>query len=156
METVKLGNIEIEFDAENNREFYAGKNGFVCTCPDCINYVDKLPTVKKLIGGLDDKLGFDLSKDVGQGMDELMPHDNDDHCLYVIPYYINGKCKINGIELVKVQNGPIWPNTAQAKYKINEDLSVTIVNTTDAIKFKNSKAVLTIWLEFKTPLLEKD
>lgn len=155
MKTLKLGNLEIEFDSDNTRRFYAKQNGFVCNCPNCLNYVDKLSTVKNLMNGLDEKIGIDLSKDVGQGMDELMPQNNEDHCLYVIPYYVNGKCKIEGKSLAKQQNGPIWPNTNRVEHKLNENLSLLIINTSESVEFENAECVLTIWLEFKTQLLRK-
>ncbi|MFT6845877.1 MAG: hypothetical protein ACJAUV_002077 [Flavobacteriales bacterium] len=156
METLKLGNIEIEYNSDITREFYSKQDGFCCDCPDCLNYVDKLTIVKNLMKGLDEKLGLDLSKDVGQGMDELMPHDNDDHHLYVIPYYISGKCRINEEELTQQQNGPIWPKTIRAEYELDKNLSLLIINTTESVKFKNAEPVLSIWLEFKTPLLKKE
>jgi len=155
METLILEHLEIEYSSVKNREFYASQDGFCCDCPDCLNYVDKLPIVKNLMNGLDEKLGIDLSKDVGQGMDELMPHDNEDHHLYVIPYYISGKCKTNAKNLTQQQNGPIWPNTVRAEYQLDENLSLLIINTTESVKFKGAENVLTIWLEFKTPLMNK-
>jgi hypothetical protein len=155
METLKLENIEIEYNSDKNREFYSNQDGFCCDCPDCLNYVEKLSVVKDLMNGLDEKLGIDLSKDVGQGMDELMPHDNEDHHLYVVPYYINGKCKINTENLTQQQNGPIWPNTVRAEYQLDESLSLLIINTTESVKFEGAENVLTIWLEFKTPLMNK-
>jgi len=48
MESVILADIVIEFNSEKNKEFYSGKDGFTCDCPDCLNYVDKLPLVKIL------------------------------------------------------------------------------------------------------------
>jgi hypothetical protein len=152
METLKLGDIEIEYSSDINRAFYARQDGFYCDCPDCLNYLDKLPIVKNLMNGLDEKLGIDLSKDVGQGMDELMPHDSKDHRLYVIPYYIRGKCKINAKNLTQQQNGPIWPNTVIAKYQLDENLSLLITNTPESVQFKGAENILTIWLEFKTRL----
>ena len=96
-----------------------------------------------------------MSKDVGQGMDELMPHDNKDHCLYVIPYYINGKCKIKDNELKVQQNEPTWSNTLRAEYRIDKNLNLTFINTSNNIEFEDAESVLTIWLEFKTELLKK-
>ncbi|MDX1349753.1 MAG: hypothetical protein R3279_05885 [Putridiphycobacter sp.] len=156
MQLIKIGNIELHFDLENTKAFYETQNGFSCTCPDCLNYVSKLGTVKKLINGLDEQLGIDLSKDVGQAMDELMPLDYEDHNLYVIPYYINGKCILAGKDLEKQQNGPIWPNTIRADYRLDKNLNLLFINTTDSVVFENAQNVLTIWLEFKTPLLEEE
>ena len=155
MNTLELGNIVIQFDSEETKMFYSSQNGFVCDCPDCLNYVEKIPVVKNLMQGLDEKLGIDLTKDVGQGMDELMPHDNHDHSLYVIPYYINGKCRIEGNELTEHPKGPIWPNTICANYVLNENLSLKIINTSDSVKFGNAQSILTLWLEFKTELIKK-
>ena len=155
METIELGNIEIRFDVEKNKKFYITQLGFTCDCEDCLNYVEKIPRVKSLLKGLDNILGIDLTKDVGQGMDELMPHDFKDHNLYVVPYYINGKCRIKSHELTKQPNGPIWPKTIRTEYKLDENLNLTIINTSDFIKFDNAESILTIWIEFKTELLNK-
>lgn len=145
-----MGNIEIQFDPEITKEFYSSMHGFACDCPDCLNYVDKLPVVKSLLNGLDDRLGFDISKDVGQGMDELMPHDNYDHSLYVIPYYVCGRCRLKDKELSKEPNGPIWNSTTRVGYGLAPNLRLTIINTTDSIEMDNAESVITIWLEFKT------
>ena len=153
---LKLGDIEIEFNIRNNQKFYSSQDGFTCDCLDCLNYVTKLPKIKSLMKGLDEKFGIDLSKDVGQGMDELMPHDRKDHHLYVVPYYINGKCKINGNYLTQEQNGPILSDTIRAEYKLDDNLTILLINTTESVKFENQKSVLTIWVEFKTPLIKKE
>ena len=107
------------------------------------------------MNGLDEKLGIDLSKDVGQGMDELTPHDYDEYQLYVIPYYINAKCKIKSKKLAQQQNGPIWPNTIRAEYQVDDNLNILIINTTESVSFEGAENVLTIWLECKTPLINK-
>lgn len=156
MNKIILGNIEIEFDSKKNKEFYSLQNKFSCECPDCLNYVSKLGVLKKLMNGLDEKLNIDLSKDVGQGMDELMPHDMDNYSLLVIPYYISATCLVDGEFLTKQKNGPIWMNTVKAEHQLDENLNITIINTSDSIEFENSDAVLTLWVEFKTPLLEKE
>ena len=156
MKTIKFGNIEIEYDSTNTQKFYAKQYPFGCDCPDCLDYVNKLPTVKNLIKRFDVKLGIDITKDVGQGMDELVPINYDDHNLYVIPYYIDGECKVNNIALTKEQNGPVMNSTIKAEHKIDDNLTLTIINTTDSIKFKNAKSVLTIWFEFKTPLFKQN
>ena len=155
MTTVELGNIKLEIDRIETEKFYTTQNGFVCDCPDCLNYVSKISDVQSELNGLDKKLGIDLTKAVGQGMDELMPHDYDNHHLYVIPYYVIGKCYVNREELNRENSGPIWTNTKRAEKKLTENISLSIINTTDDIEIKNAKNVLTIWLEFKTELIEK-
>ena len=156
MEILEIGSFKLEFDSHRTRSFYTQQDGFTCTCRDCKNYVVQIPKVISLLQGLDEKLGIDLYKDVGQGMDELMPHDNEDHILYLIPYYINGKCLINDKNLTIQQNGPIWQNTIRVEHKIDDCLNLVIINTTESIEFKNAKSVLSIWLEFKTPLIVRD
>lgn len=155
MKTLKLGNIEIQFDVKKNTSFYRSQNGFTCDCPFCINYVKEILTVKELLQGLDETLGIDLTKDVGQGMDELMSHDNENHCLYVVPYYINGKCLINGNDLETQSNGPIWPHTIRTEYQLNEKLSLTFINTSESVKFENVESVLTMWVEYKSSFKAK-
>jgi hypothetical protein len=154
MPRIELDNITIEVDKTQTEEFYKNHNRFTCTCPDCTSYVEKTSIVRSLLNGLDLELGIDLTKDVGQGMDELMGHDNDDHHLYVIPYYISGKCFVDNSELEVQQSGPIWPGTKRAEYKLTNDLSLLIINTTGDIEFNKSKGVLSIWLEYKTELLK--
>jgi hypothetical protein len=155
MTTVELGNIKLEIERIETEKFYATQNGFVCDCPDCLNYVSKISNVKSELNGLDKKLGIDLTKDVGQGMDELMPHDYENHHLYVIPYYVIGKCYVNKNELNRENSGPIWANTKRAEKKLTENISLSIINTTDDIEIENAKSILTVWLEFKTELIEK-
>ena len=152
MTTIELGNIKLEIDRIETEKFYATQNGFICDCPDCVNYVSKISDVKSELNGLDKKLGIDLTKAVGQGMDELMPHDYDNHHLYVIPYYVIGKSYLNEKELDRENSGPIWRNTKRAEIKLTDNLSLTIINTTDDIQIDNAKNILTIWLEFKTEL----
>ncbi|WP_203296821.1 hypothetical protein [Luteirhabdus pelagi] len=155
MTTVELGNIKLEIDRTETEKFYATQNGFVCDCPDCLNYVSKISKVKSELNGLDKKLGIDLTKDVGQGMDELMPHDYENHHLYVIPYYVIGKCFVNKNELNRENSGQIWTNTKRAEKKLTENISLSIINTTNDIEMDNAKSILTVWLEFKTQLIEK-
>jgi len=152
MTTIELGNIKLEIDRIETEKFYAIQNGFICDCPDCVNYVSKISDVQSELNGLDKKLGIDLSKAVGQGMDELMPHDYDNHHLYVIPYYVIGKSYLNKKELDRENSGPIWRNTKRAEIKLTDNLSLTIINTTDDIEIDNAENILTIWLEFKTEL----
>lgn len=156
MKTIELGNIDIQIDLENTKDFYSKQLGFTCDCPDCINYVEQISIVKNLMNGLDEKLGIDLSKDVGQGMDELHPHDNEDHCMYLIPYYIKANCLVNGKELISQPNGPIWETTVRAEYRLSDNLNLLIINTSEYIEFDNAESVLTVWLEFKTPLFKKE
>ncbi len=152
MTTVELENIKIEVDRIETEKFYANQNGFICDCPDCLNYVTKISDVQSELNGLDKKIGIDLTKAVGQGMDELMPHDYENHHLYVIPYYVIGKLYSNEKELNRENSEPIWRNTKRAEKKLTENLSLTIINTTDDIEIDNAENILTIWLEFKTEL----
>ncbi|WP_028375093.1 hypothetical protein [Leeuwenhoekiella sp. MAR_2009_132] len=152
MTTIELGNIKLEINRIETEKFYATQNGFICDCPDCVDYVSKISDVQSELNGLDKKLGIDLTKAVGQGMDELMPHDYDNHHLYVIPYYVIGKSYLNEKELDRENSGPIWRNTKRAEIKLTDNLSLTIINTTDDIEIDNAENILTIWLEFKTEL----
>jgi len=152
MTTIELGNIKLEIDRIETEKFYATQNGFICDCPDCVNYLSKISDVKSELNGLDKKLGIDLTKAVGQGMDELIPHDYDNHHLYVIPYYVIGNSYLNQKELDRENSGPIWRNKKRAEIKLTDNLSLTIINTTDDIEIDNAKNILTIWLEFKTEL----
>ena len=155
MTTVELGNIKLEIDRIETEKFYATQNGFVCDCLDCLNYVSKISDVKSEFNGLDKKLGIDLNKDVGQGMDELMPHYYENHHFYVIPYYVIGKCYVNKNELNRENSGPIWTNTKRAEKKLTENISLSIINTTDDVEIENAKSILTVWLQFKTELIDK-
>lgn len=155
MKTINLGHIRLEVDAESTEKFYASQNGFVCDCPDCTNYINNVPHVQESLDGLDSAIGFDLLKDVGQGMDELMPHDNEDSHLDVIPYYVIGKCYLENKELEKQKSGPIWPNTIQAKTKLTDEVSLTIINSSGSIKISDAENVLTIWLEYRTKMKKK-
>ena len=155
MTIVELGNIRLEIDQIETEKFYETQNGFICDCPDCVNYVSKISNVQSSLNGIEKKLGIDLTKDVGQGMDELMPHDYDDHHLYVIPYYVVGKCFLNGTELKNQFSGPILTDTKRAEKKLTDNLSLTIINTTGEIEIEKAKNVLTIWLEYKTELIKK-
>ena len=155
MKTIKLDNITLEIDEIRTEKFYKTQNIFVCDCSDCVNYLSKIPDVLNSLNGIDKNLGIDLKKAVGQGMDELMPHDFEDYHLYVIPYYVVGKCFLNGIELEKELSGPICTNTKRAEKKLSENLSITIINTTESIEIENAENILTIWLEFKTELIKK-
>ncbi|MDO1514562.1 hypothetical protein Q2T41_18055 [Maribacter confluentis] len=155
MTTVELGNIKLEIDRNATEKFYKSQNGFICDCPDCLNYVSKISGVLSELNGLEKQLGIDLTKAVGQGMDELMPHDYDDYHLYVIPYYLIGKCFINENELQKQSIEPIWEKTKKAEYKLTENLSLRIIETNKYVEIENAENILTIWLEYKTELIEK-
>ena len=155
MKIVELGNIKLEIDKIETEKFYENQNGFICDCPDCLNYVSKLPDIKLELNGIEKEFGIDLTKAVGQGMDELMPHDYDDYHLYVIPYYVIGKCFKNGNELEKQSFEPIWKKTKNAKYKLTENLSLNIIETNKYVEIENAENILTIWLEYKTELIEK-
>jgi hypothetical protein len=152
MTTIELGNIKLEIDRIETEKFYATQNGFICDCPDCVNYVSKISDVKSELNGLEKKLGIDLTKAVGQRMDELMPHDYDNHHLYVVPYYVIGKLYLSEKELNRENSGPIWRNTKRTEIKLTDNLSLTIINTTDDIEIDNAENILTFWLEFKTEL----
>jgi hypothetical protein len=153
MKTLELGNIKFEIDQLETARFYSTQNGFICDCPNCLNYVSKISNVKSELNGLDIEFGIDLTKDVGQGMDELMPHHYDAYNLYVVPYYAVGKVYVDGTKLDQQNSGPIWPNTKRAEIRLTENLSLTIINTTDAIEIGNAENILTIWLEYKTALI---
>lgn len=150
MNTIELGNITLEIENEKTEKFYESQNGFICECKDCINYKSKIPEVHKLIGELVTKSGIDLTKDVGQGTDELQPIDLEDYHLDLIPYYVVGKCFVNGTELAKQPHGPLLPSTIKVKYKMNKDLSLIFKNSSDYIQIDSSNNTLTIWLEYKT------
>lgn len=155
MKTIKIENITLEIDENKTENFYKTQNTFVCDCSDCVNYLSKIPDVLNSLNGIEKSLGIDLKKAVGQGMDELMPHDFGDYHLYVIPYYVVGKCFLNGIELKKELSEPNSENTNRAEKKLSENLSIRIVNTSDNIEIENAENILTIWLEFKTELIKK-
>ena len=155
MKTIELGHIRLEIDVESTKKFYASQNGFVCDCPDCTNYVNNISHVEKSLDGLDKEIGFDLNKDVGQGMDELMPHDYDDSHLDVVPYYVIGKCYTDNKELDRQQSGPIWPNTKRAEKKLTDELSMTIINTSGEVEIGDAENVLTIWLEYRIKMKKK-
>ena len=138
MITVELGNVKLEIDRNATEKFYKSQNGFISE-----------------LNGLEKQLGIDLTKAVGQGMDELMPHDYDDYHLYVIPYYLIGKCFINENELKKQSFEPIWKKTKKAEYKLTENLSLRIIETNKYVEIENAENILTIWLEYKTELIEK-
>ncbi|MGJ8551247.1 hypothetical protein [Winogradskyella wichelsiae] len=155
MTTVELGNIKLEIDRIETEKFYATQNGFICDCPDCVNYVSKISNVQSELNGLEKELGIDLTKAVGQGMDELMPHDYDNYHLYVIPYYVIGKCFINRNELEKQSFEPNWEKTKKAEYKLTENISLNINETNKYVEIENAENILTIWLEYKTELIKK-
>jgi len=155
MTILELGNIKLEIDRIATENFYKSQNGFICDCNDCVNYVSKIPDIQSELNGLEKQLGIDLTKDVGQGMDELMPHDYDNHHLYVIPYYVVGKSYLNQKELDREDSGPIWRNTKRAEKKMTDNITLTIINTTDVIEIDNAKNILTIWIEYKTDLIKK-
>ena len=155
MTTLQLDNITLKIDSQLTSKFYANQNGFVCDCPDCTNYQDHIPHIKQILNGLDEKIGIDLTKDVGQEMDELMPIDYDDYHLDVIPYYLFGQCQVHGKVLENQPSGPIWPDTIRARYKVNDNLALTIINTTGYIDLNSNLDTMTIWLEYKTPLRPK-
>jgi hypothetical protein len=150
MKTIDLRHIKLEIDVESTKKFYNNQKGFVCECPDCTNYVNNISHLQKSLDGLDKEIGFDLHKDVGQGMDELMPHDNEDSHLDVIPNYVIGKCFLENKEL-----GLMWPNTKRVEKKLTDDLSLTIINTSGDIEISDAENVLTIWLEYKTKMKKK-
>ena len=155
MNTLKLDDIIIEFDKNKTSKFYQQQPNFICMCDDCINYVNHLSSVHELLENLDGELGIDLSKAVGQGMDELQPHDYDDHQMYLVPYYIVGKCRIRDEELKKQYTGPILESTKRVEHKFASGLNIVIINTTGDIQIDDVDHVLTIWLEVRTNLFKK-
>ncbi|MEZ4951685.1 MAG: hypothetical protein R2879_04540 [Saprospiraceae bacterium] len=100
MKTINFGHIKLEIDIESTEKFYESQKGFVCDCPNCIHFVNNIPNLQKALEGLDKEMGIDLTKAVGQGMDELMPHDYNDNHLDMIPYYAVGNCYVRDKELV--------------------------------------------------------
>lgn len=90
MRSIAIGNINLNLDVKATEEYYKDKPTFLCDCFDCQNYLSQIESIKSEFNGLDETLGIDLSKDVGIGSDELMPHDYEDHLLYVVPYYVIG------------------------------------------------------------------
>ncbi|WP_165750245.1 hypothetical protein [Cellulophaga sp. Z1A5H] len=154
MKSVELGNIKLVVDSIETRKFYETQNGFVCNCPDCLDYVSKISNVQLELNGIDKEFGIDLYKAVGQGMDELMPHDYDGYHLYVVPYYVIGKLFVNGKELEKESSGSIWSNTRRVEKRLTKNLSL-IITTTEDITIVAARNILTIWLEYKTGLRTK-
>jgi hypothetical protein len=59
---------------------------------------------------------------------------------------------LNEKELDKENSGPIWRNTKRAEKKLTDNITLTIINTTDDIEIENAENILTIWIEFKTEL----
>lgn len=155
MQKIELGNIEIQFDYDKTKLYYDNKDCFTCDCPDCLDYVSKLSEVKNLMNGLDEKLGIDLSKNVAHGMEELSGINYKDHNLYVVPYYINGSCFVNGVKLAEKPYGPIMPETIRTKYKLDANLNLTIANASGYMDFEGAEFVLVIWVEFKTQLIKE-
>lgn len=152
MKTIELGHIKIEVDDIRTKKFYETQTGFTCDCSNCQNYVEDIPDIQNLLNGIDEKLGIDLTKDVGQGMDELMPNDYENYCLAVAPYYLIGKCFVNGEELKQEPSGPVWPNTELTKFDVSNNLSLLIINTSGDIKIDSAENILSIWLEYRTDL----
>ena len=125
MKTIKIENITLEIDENKTENFYKTQNTFVCDCSDCVNYLSKIPDVLNSLNGIDRSLGIDLRKAVGQGMDELMPHDFEDYQLYVVPYYVVGKCFLNGIELEKYLE---WNENVKTLHPVLQSQEVLEVN----------------------------
>lgn len=140
MNAIQLDNITLEVDTEETRAFYNTQNEFVCDCYDCTNYKHRLTEVRTFLDGLDQELGIDLTRDVGQGMDELMPHEYEKHRLYLIPYYVIGKCFVNGEQLSR---------QTSTQHTINEHVSLTIRNSSGHLNLNTIQDNLTIWIEYK-------
>lgn len=147
MDTVEIGSIRLHVDTSKTIKFYEKADTFICDCKDCVNYVSKIEVVRQSLCGLDNKLGIDLLKTVGIGSDELMPHDNYDHHLYVVPYYIFGTCAVDGQEFMAGSN-------ERVKYKIDDTVSIEIVESSFKPWLFETERALTIWVEFITPLLK--
>lgn len=140
MTKVTIGNIELDVDVQATIDYYRDKPGFLCNCVDCRNYVRKTEWIRAQIKGLDDLLGIDLAKDVGIGSDELMPHNIDDHILYVVPYYVVGR---------------VVNKEAVGRYAINERICVNIRDYQMNTIMKIEQDAFCVWLEVLLPLAEE-
>lgn len=139
MTQIAIGNINLNVDVQATIDYYKDKPTFLCDCVDCQNYLSQIKSIKNEFNGLDDSLGIDLSKDVGIGSDELMPHDYDDHLLYVVPYYVIGR---------------ILTYKETSQHKVNERINIKIHNY-QCNKIMNIKEdAFCLWLEITLPLLK--
>lgn len=136
MTTITIGKIKLSVNVQATVNYYNDKTTFICDCFDCQNYLGHLDKIKIDLEGLDEKLGIDLSKDVGIGSDELMSNVYDNHLLYVIPYYIIGKIL----------------SSNETSFKLNERISFKIhnYNYKDIMNIKEDAFCL--WLEIQLPL----
>lgn len=139
MTQITIGNVNLNVDAQATFDYYLDKPTFICDCVDCQNYLGQIKSILNEFKGLDKELGIDLTKDVGIGSDELMPHDYDDHLLYVVPYYIIGSIKSTD-DSSQVLNDRI--NLRFHNYKYNEIMNI-------------KEDAFCMWLEIRLPLLEK-
>lgn len=144
----ETGNIRLEIDTESTRKLYQSQKGFTCTCGDCTRYSELIPSIQKALEGFDTQSGIDLTKDIGHGMDELISHTYPDHNLLTVPYYLVGTCTVQGEPLPKQNQGPVWPTTPTAHWKVNDLISFTLVNTTGSLDLAPKKDLLTLWLEY--------
>ncbi len=138
MNQISIGNINLNVDVQATIEYYQDKPTFLCDCADCQNYLSQIKTIKSEFKGLDDRLGIDLSKDVGIGSDELMPHDCEDHLLYVVPYYVIGSI--------------VSPN--ETTYQLNDRLNIKIHNYNYNEIMNVKEDAFCLWLEIKMPLIK--
>jgi hypothetical protein len=138
MTQITIGNINLNVDVQATIDYYKDKPTFLCDCVDCQNYLSQIKSIKNEFNGLDESLGIDLSKDVGIGSDELMPHDYDDHLLYVVPYYVIGSIL----------------SPKETSHKINDRLSINIHNYNYNEIMNIKEDAFCMWLEIRLPLLE--
>lgn len=138
MTQITIGNIHLNVDVQATLDYYSDKPTFLCDCVDCQNYLGQIESIKNELNGLEESLGIDLSKDVGIGSDELMPHHFDDHLLYVVPYYIIGSI--------------VSPEEI-ALHKLNERLNLNIQNYKYKEIMNIEKDAFCLWLEIKLPLI---
>ena len=140
MTQITIGNINLNVDTQATIDYYKDKPTFLCECVDCQNYLGQIKSIKNEFNGLDNALGIDLSKDVGIGSDELMPHDYDDHLLYVVPYYVIGSI--------------ISPKEETSQHKLNERLNIRIHNYKYNEIMNIEDDAFCLWLEIRLPLME--
>ncbi len=135
MTQITIGTITLNVDLQATKQYYSDKPTFLCTCIDCQNYLRQIQNIIKAFDGLDQKLGIDLTRDVGIGSDELMPHDYDDHLLYVIPYYVIGSL--------------ISPSGNS--YEVNDWIRFQIRDTNYNKTMQIKEDAFCIWLEIRLP-----
>lgn len=139
MTQIAIGNIILNVDVQSTVDYYMDKPTFICNCNDCQNYLGQLKSIINEFKGLDKELGIDLTKDVGIGSDELMPHHYEDHLLYVVPYYVIGN---------------ILPTKASS-YALNNRINLRFQTYKYNAKMHIKEDAFCMWLEIRLPLLNK-